>query len=611
MNVYDSVETIPFRIVFLKLYKLLSCLIALSSTKCGLVPNQVYLKRGERKQLIFWTDQNYDATSTKPDAGSAGEQVDLLLQLVNGAMPKPEQLFNTSEEEENYPQFQGVPSTTTTTTRTTTIVTETTTMIVEGTTSMAVAEVDTVISNEDSTVTQYPSETSTGALEEGSGDVPAAGDNVDEPIANNDTNDNDLSMDGVSSTTETLIQTDSPAIPATTLETMLEDDSTNTISPVIVLDNAEEIVEIVEPVIPSQEMDGPTPSIIMAETINPEEFIMQLNNELDEVTTTQGSMEDSALSDSVTEMAAGEGLQVGSHNKELPTTVATPLEILSATGNPLLSEGTQNAIEHIDDVNDTNNDEIPEMRTTISNVDGFHITVSHPIKQEPRTESPLDAIENEDSNPGDVLMPQVLSDDIDTGNSNTPLQSSEGNAEKISSSDEMTTISILKNSSEENSTFFEEEESTKVESTSNKGEINSSTINANEDDEIMDDDSEDYSSSLDSFQVSTKQNSSFNIEEDTKDTNGTDMSSTNNDDVEGMIQSVTSTNDGSRVQDQTLTVTTKAPSEMATEKDNNLSNMNNNNTEDRTESVPEQTNGVCQFIYSLLAFFGYHFLSLR
>ena len=191
MNVYDSVETIPFRIVFLKLYKLLSCLIALSSTKCGLVPNQVYLKRGERKQLIFWTDQNYDATSTKPDTGSAGEQVDLLLQLVNGAMPKPEQLFNTSEEEENYPQFQGVPSTTTTTTRTTTIVTETTTMIAEGTTSMAVAEVDTVTSNEDSTVTQHPSETSTGALEEGSGDVPAAGDNVDRPIANNDTNDND------------------------------------------------------------------------------------------------------------------------------------------------------------------------------------------------------------------------------------------------------------------------------------------------------------------------------------------------------------------------------------------------------------------------------------
>ena len=581
----------------MKLYKLLSCLIALSSTKCGLVPNQVYLKRGERKQLIFWTDQNYDATSTKPDAGSAGEQVDLLLQLVNGAMPKPEQLFNTSEEEENYPQFQGVPSTTTTTTRTTTIVTETTTMIVEGTTSMAVAEVDTVISNEDSTVTQYPSETSTGALEEGLGDVPAAGDNVDEPIANNDTNDNAVSMDGVSSTTETLIQTDSPAIPATTLETMLEDDSTNTISPVIVLDNAEEIVEIVEPVIPSQEMDGPTPSIIMAETINPQELIMQMNNELDEVTTTQGSMEDSALSNSVTEMAAGEGLEVDSHNKELPTTLATPLEIMSATGNPLLSEGTQNAIEHIDDANDTNNDDIAEMRTTISNVDGFHITVSHPIKQEPRTESPLDAIENEDSDPMDSLIPQLLSDNIDIGNSSTPLQSSEGNAEKVSSSDEMTTISILKTSSEENSTFFEEEESTKVESTSNKGEINSSTINANEDDEIMDDDSEDYSSSLDSFQVSTKQNSSFNIEEDAKDTNGTDMSSTNNDDVEGM----TSTNDGSRVQDQTLTVTTKAPSEMTTEKDNDLSNMNNNNTEDRTESVPAQTNGVCQFIYSLLA----------
>ena len=68
-----------------------------------------------------------------------------------------------------------------------------------------------------------------------------------------------------------------------------------------------------------------------------------------------------------------------------------------------------------------------------------------------------------------------------------------------------------------------------------------------------------------------------------------------------MIQSVTSTNDGSRVQDQTLTVTTKAPSEMATEKDNNMSSMNNNNTEDRTESVPAQTNGVCQFISSIFS----------
>ncbi len=33
--------------------------VAAGGRRCGLTPGDVYLKRGQRTQLVFWTDQNY------------------------------------------------------------------------------------------------------------------------------------------------------------------------------------------------------------------------------------------------------------------------------------------------------------------------------------------------------------------------------------------------------------------------------------------------------------------------------------------------------------------------------------------------------------------------
>jgi hypothetical protein len=61
-----------------------------ASNKCGFLPNQIYLKRGERKQLVFWTDQNYDNTEAPASAvENTDDKIDIFLQAVNGGVPKP------------------------------------------------------------------------------------------------------------------------------------------------------------------------------------------------------------------------------------------------------------------------------------------------------------------------------------------------------------------------------------------------------------------------------------------------------------------------------------------------------------------------------------------
>ena len=60
-----------------------------SSNKCGFLPNQIYLKRGERKQLVFWTDQNYDNTEAPVPVENTDDKIDIFLQAVNGGVPKP------------------------------------------------------------------------------------------------------------------------------------------------------------------------------------------------------------------------------------------------------------------------------------------------------------------------------------------------------------------------------------------------------------------------------------------------------------------------------------------------------------------------------------------
>ena len=60
-----------------------------ASNKCGFLPNQIFLKRGERKQLVFWTDQNYDNTEAPAPVENTDDKIDIFLQAVNGGVPKP------------------------------------------------------------------------------------------------------------------------------------------------------------------------------------------------------------------------------------------------------------------------------------------------------------------------------------------------------------------------------------------------------------------------------------------------------------------------------------------------------------------------------------------
>jgi hypothetical protein len=82
--------------------------------KCGLVPTKVFLSKGEKRQLVFWTDQDYSmavapvessqATTTENSTlpaveASEEEEVDTFLQAVNGQLPG----FGGSKESEESP----------------------------------------------------------------------------------------------------------------------------------------------------------------------------------------------------------------------------------------------------------------------------------------------------------------------------------------------------------------------------------------------------------------------------------------------------------------------------------------------------------------------------
>ena len=59
--------------------------------KCGYVPNVLTLKRGERQQLVFWTDQMYEPST--PETTTK----DYFLEAVNGA--DGNNLGNNDEDE--------------------------------------------------------------------------------------------------------------------------------------------------------------------------------------------------------------------------------------------------------------------------------------------------------------------------------------------------------------------------------------------------------------------------------------------------------------------------------------------------------------------------------
>ena len=75
----------------------------LAQNKCGLVPSKVFLPKGEKRQLVFWTDQDYSQLTTttlsSTSSTSTEEPVDDFLQVVNGNKPVNIDINNTISDE--------------------------------------------------------------------------------------------------------------------------------------------------------------------------------------------------------------------------------------------------------------------------------------------------------------------------------------------------------------------------------------------------------------------------------------------------------------------------------------------------------------------------------
>ena len=331
-------------------------------------------------------------------------------------MPKPEQIFNLQEEEETYPQFQGVSSTTTTTTTTitqTTTPTATTTTVlsIKDTTSNIIIEDESEVEN---VVTSTISSTNDkeDLVGESTSELPSLpNDSVETTLSSlfSDIEESDNEADNAPSITEVINSSETVLQTGTTLPTVSEETDIDTVTPLIISQNAEEIIEIVEP-FPSQQMeDGPTPSIIIAEIVKPEET----NIETDETTSAQNDLENDTTTPQ-TEISSNEQLQ---QVNDLPdyTLLETSSEVEEATSTikasttvildisvpttvyPLLVDSFEEIDDSKADIENTLAEEITEPKPTISNVDGFHITISNPIKSESKTEAPIYVEEIQDT----------------------------------------------------------------------------------------------------------------------------------------------------------------------------------------------------------------------
>ena len=334
-------------------------------------------------------------------------------------MPKPEQIFNIHEEEETYPQFQGVPSTTTATTstitHTTTDTTTTTTVIStkDTTTSIIVEEVPEVENVVTSTISSIHDKED--LVEENTSKLTSLPtDSVETTLSSlvNDIEESDNEADIAPSTTEILNVPEGILQTGTTLPTVSEENDIDTVTPLVISQNAEEIIEIVEP-FPSQQMDGPTPSIIIAEIVKPEEISITINNTTDETTSAQNELEKGTTTPQ-TEIISNEQVQqvvdlpdytlleTNSEVEEATSTTKESTTLISdisvpTTVYPLLFDSFEEVDDSKTDMENTLAEEITESKTTISNIDGFHITISNPIKSESKTEAPLHVEEIQDT----------------------------------------------------------------------------------------------------------------------------------------------------------------------------------------------------------------------
>ncbi|TRY69223.1 hypothetical protein TCAL_01395 [Tigriopus californicus] len=141
--------------------------VSAQQNRCGLVPTEVFLKKGERKQLIFWTDQNYENLTTAIPLEATTESsdgVDSFLEAVNGGLPIPS---TSSNDTESYPEFLGQPEVSFTTTLPPDESTEQDTPIT--TTAESITTVNTEKSLDTTTV---PIETTTLEIAETTTDTP-------------------------------------------------------------------------------------------------------------------------------------------------------------------------------------------------------------------------------------------------------------------------------------------------------------------------------------------------------------------------------------------------------------------------------------------------------
>ena len=69
---------------------------ALGSNKCGVFPNEITLKRGERQSLVFWTDQTYYEQDNLETTTIETTTKDYFLEAVNGGLNDDEQPLETT-----------------------------------------------------------------------------------------------------------------------------------------------------------------------------------------------------------------------------------------------------------------------------------------------------------------------------------------------------------------------------------------------------------------------------------------------------------------------------------------------------------------------------------
>ena len=70
----------------------------LAQEKCGLVPSKVFLSKGEKRQVVFWTDQDYSQQVTTLPPISPPEDQDPFLEFVNSNKQNNEDLPETEDE---------------------------------------------------------------------------------------------------------------------------------------------------------------------------------------------------------------------------------------------------------------------------------------------------------------------------------------------------------------------------------------------------------------------------------------------------------------------------------------------------------------------------------